>query len=107
MEDLNFNIFIIISTSLSILLFTWAFFIKTRKKNFNTDIKKQFVTSSVKNLRCTMQIALSILAIFLLSLIIENWSLEQLFTRENLLLLVPFILSLVIVLRIEPQSRKN
>ncbi len=107
MEGLNFNIFIIISTGLSILLFTWAFFVKTRSNNFKTDLEKQFVTSSVKNLRTTMQISLSILAIFLLSLIVKNWSLDQLFTRENLLLLVPFILSLVIVLRIEPQSRKN
>ncbi|GEM_PF-5937548 len=107
MEGLNFNIFIIISSGLSILLFTWAFFVKTRKSNFKTDIEKQFVTSSVKNLRNTMQISLSILAIFLLSLIIKNWTLEQLFTRENLLLLVPFILSLIIILRIDPQSRKN
>ncbi|PIK14362.1 MAG: hypothetical protein CES88_08425 [Halobacteriovorax sp. JY17] len=107
MEGLNFNIFIIISSGLSIFLIVWAFFIKTQKKDFQTDSAKQFVTSSVLNLRTTLQISLSILSIFILTLIIRGWELGELFTRENLLLIVPFILSLVVVLLMEPLSRKS
>ncbi len=107
MEGLNFNIFIIISSGLSIILIAWAFFIKTQKKDFQTDKAKQFVTSSVLNLRTTLQISLSILSIFILTLIIKGWKIDELFTRENLLLIVPFILSLVVVLLMEPLSRKS
>ena len=107
MEGLNFNIFIVISTGLSILIIAWAFFLKSKKRDFQTDKTKQFVTSSVLNLRTTLQISLSILALFVLSLVVKQWDAEKLFTLENLLLIVPFILSLVIVLFIEPLSRKS
>mgnify|MGYP000501217901 FL=1 len=107
MEGLNFNIFIVISSGLSILIIAWAFFLKSKKRNFKTDQAKQFVTSSVINLRTTLQISLSILTLFILSLVVKNWSAEELFTLEKLLLIVPFILSLVIVLFIEPLSRKS
>ncbi|CBW24973.1 putative integral membrane protein [Halobacteriovorax marinus SJ] len=107
MEGLNFSIFIIISSGLSILLLAWAFFVKSRTKNFNTDISKQFVTSSVLNFRTTLKLCLSITTVFLLSLILKNSSLEKLISRENLLLLVPFILSLILVLKTDKQSRKN
>jgi hypothetical protein len=107
MEGLNFNIFIIISTGLSIILIAWAFLVKSRSRNFKTDESKQFVTSSVLSLRTTLQLLLSILTIFILSLVIKSWGMGILFKRENLLLMAPFVLSLVIVLIIEPQSRKN
>lgn len=107
MEGLNFNIFIVISSGLSILIIAWAFFLKSKKRNFKTDQAKQFVTSSVINLRTTLQISLSILTLFILSLVVKNWSAEELFTLEKLLLIVPFILSLVVVLFIEPLSRKS
>lgn len=101
MEGLNFNIFIITSAGLSTILFTWAFVVKSKSREFKTDIAKQFVTSSVLNFRNTLKITLSITAVFILSLIVKNSSIDELITRENLLLLVPFILSLVLVLKTE------
>ncbi len=106
MEELGIQLFIILTSGLSILLIAWALFVKFRENNFESDFPKQFLTNSVPNLRASLLIILSLLIVITLTTIFKNRSINELFTNENLLLIVPIVLSFIIVYFVEPLSRK-
>lgn len=106
MQDLGIQILILITTGLSLILIAWALFVKTRKQNFKSDLPKQFLTNSVLNFRNSLIIVLSVLMIITLTAIFKGGTTKELFSNENLLLIVPVVLSFIIVYFLEPLARK-
>ena len=107
MNNLNIQILLYISLGLSIVFIAWAFIVKAKKKDFSTDLPKLFVTNSVKNLRASLLILLSVALVFVLTISLDKKTINNLFLYENLLLMVPIVLSFIIIYFIEPLSRKK
>jgi len=106
MQDLGIQIFILTTSGLSLIIVAWVLFAKARSGNFKSDLPKQFLTNSVLNFRNSLLIILSLLMIITLTTIFKDRSINELFSNENLLLIVPVVLSFIIVYFVEPLSRK-
>jgi hypothetical protein len=107
MNSLNIQILLYISIGLSISFIAWAFLIKVKLKDFTVDLPKIYVTNSVKNLRASVLICITLALVLFVSISFSNLTIKSVFTYENLLLMVPIVLSFIIIYFIEPLSRKK
>ena len=106
MQNLSIHILVYISSGLSIFVITWALLIKLRNKNFAVDLPKIFVTNSIKSFKSSCITILLLLSFFTVTAIYNLSDINDFFANENLLLMVPIVLSFIVIYIMEPLSRK-
>lgn len=106
MHNLSIKLLVYFSCGLSFLIIAWALLVRLRLKDFKLDIPKIFVTSSIKSFRTSCITVLYLLVLFLLTTLYRTTSINSFFEYENLLLMVPIVLSFIVIYIMEPLSRK-